>query len=210
MHPDLEQILLTKGEIRHFMGMDSFRYNCCVYLAILAILVDTPEFERRGELNCAIQAFGDRNISVILETAFQITLKIVNALGLSPGILKKSRNNPINLLLDVKNHNKIVNQIGVLDELQSVGNQVSLADRDNVIQALRITRENLVLALKTDKILRENPGFKPQNFSVDLTSLRSLQVSETSSEYAALFNETLQIGINIQEDIEQGLFRSQE
>jgi hypothetical protein len=113
----------------------------------------------------------------------------------------------VNLLRDVKNHNQVIYRIHVLDQLSSVGNKVSLDDRETVIEALKITKKNLIQALKTDKILRDNPGFKPEKFAVDLVSMRSLQVQEKSSEYGQLLNEALQIGVSLQAEIQSHLFK---
>jgi len=206
MSSDLQELLITKGEIRHLTGFDTFRYHCLIYLTILVALINTSPIERYRELNSSIQAFGDRNITSILESIFKITLKIIETLKLNDSIKKIVKGTLVNLLIDVKNHNKIVYKINVLDQLNSVGNKVSLDDRGNILKALTITRENLVRALKTNKILRENPGFETDSFSVDINSLQSLQITEQSSEYASLFNQALQIGISIQEDIDNGLF----
>ncbi|BAQ63164.1 hypothetical protein GM3708_3570 (plasmid) [Geminocystis sp. NIES-3708] len=205
MESDLQELVITKGELRHLTGFDSFRFSLIIYFTILVVLIETSVAERPRELNASIQAFGDRKISTILESIFKIILSIVQSLKLTDFIRKKAKNSLTNLLIDVKNHNKIVYKINVMDQLKSVGNQVDLNDRKNVLKALKITRENLVKALKTNRILRENPGFEADSFSVDITSIQSLQISEQSSEYAALFNQALQIGISIQEDIDNGL-----
>ena len=51
--------------------------------------------------------------------------------------------------------------------------------------------------------MRENPQFKPENFSVDLASLQALQVNERSQEYAAILNEALQVGMNVQQEMKE-------
>lgn len=96
-----------------------------------------------------------------------------------------------NLLEEVYKYNQLVKNIDVIDQLKEVGHSVSLSDRENVIKALRITREELIRALKTEKILRENPGFNPDEFAMNLANLKTLQTSEQASEYGRLFNDTL-------------------
>ena len=54
-------------------------------------------------------------------------------------------------------------------------------DRDKVVKALEVMKEDLTRALKTEKILRDNPQFKPEYFSIDLTTLRALQVTDHRS-----------------------------
>jgi len=54
-------------------------------------------------------------------------------------------------------------------------------NRDKVVKALEVMKEDLTRALKTEKILRDNPQFKPESFSIDLTTLRALQVTDHRS-----------------------------
>ena len=201
MQPDLESVLLSKGELRKLTGLDSLRYNFLIYYVILLSLLDLTEYERKGELNSAIKAFGDREMSWLIEFLINLIVKIIISIGLETKIKNKRKSPLINLFDDVKNHNKLIIQIDVMDQLQSI------EDRNKVIEALIITRDNLVKSLKTEKILRENPGFRPESFSVDLISLRSLQINEQSSEYGQLLNEALQIGISIQDEIEDNLLK---
>lgn len=207
MQPDLESVLLSKGELRKLTGLDSLRYNFLIYSVILLSLLDLTESERKGELNSAIKAFGDREMSWLIEFLINLIVKIIISIGLETKIKNKRKSPLINLFDDVKNHNKLIIQIDVMDQLQSIGNKIQIEDRNKVIEALIITRDNLVKSLKTEKILRENPGFRPESFSVDLISLRSLQINEQSSEYGQLLNEALQIGISIQDEIEDNLLK---
>ena len=68
---------------------------------------------------------------------------------------------------------------------------------------IKITKKDLLLAIQTDKILREKPGFNPESFAVDLTGLQALQVSATASEYSQILDQALQIGVNVQEEMRQ-------
>jgi hypothetical protein len=202
MQADLENIIVPKRELQQLTGLNDFPWQITKYHALLLDLLNIPKTEREGEINAAIQAFGDRNQSWFLEPILKILLTLIEAMGLETS-LKQAKNRSLrNLLIDVKNHNKLIYQIHVLDQLKSIGNAVALDERDKVIEALKITRANLIRSLQTERILRENPGFRPENFSVDVSSLRSLQVSEQSSEYGKFLNEALQIGMSIQDEIE--------
>lgn len=209
MQVELEEVLINKGDLKHWVELDSFRYHLVLAYVILLSLIETPKFERKGELNASIQAFGDRALSPLLEIAFNFLLFIVELLKLQ-GFLKQRGKyiTLVNLLTDVKNHNQVIYRIQVLDELSSVGNKVSLDDRKTVLEALKITKNNLIQALKTDKILRQNPGFKPDRFAVDLASMRSLHIQEQSSEYGKLLNEALQIGVSLQDELEGRVFKA--
>ncbi|WP_051017288.1 hypothetical protein [Dactylococcopsis salina] len=73
---------------------------------------------------------------------------------------------------------------------------MSLNDRATVLEALKITKQNLIQALKTDR------------FAVDLASMRSLHIQEQSSEYGKLLNEALQIGVSLQDELEGKMFKA--
>lgn len=202
MQVALEEVWLNKGDLKRWVELYSFRYHFMVYTAILVSLIETPQKNRDSELKSALNAFGEREISVLLEISFKILLFLIETLKLQEQVTQKARNiTLVNLLRDVKNHNQVIYQIDVLDQLNEVGNQISLDDRATVLEALKITQENIIKALKTERILRQNPGFKPENFAVDLASIRSLNIQEKSSEYGKLLNEALQIGISLQDEI---------
>ena len=105
------------------------------------------------------------------------------------------------LFREVKKHNQIVKDIHVLDQLRDAGNPVGLSDREQVLEALRLTRDHLVRAFRTERILRENPDFKREQFRIDLTAYHALQVSEQASDYGQLLDVALQIGVEVQEEM---------
>ncbi|NEN92533.1 MAG: hypothetical protein F6K48_27995 [Okeania sp. SIO3H1] len=89
---------------------------------------------------------------------------------------------------EVYNYNKIVERfiknVQVIDQLKAVGNPVKVKDRTQVIQAFRKIKSDLERVLKTEKMLRENPDFKPEEFSIDLTFLRAVRFEEEAKTYA--------------------------
>jgi hypothetical protein len=105
----------------------------------------------------------------------------------------------LNLLEDVHQHNKVIQDIKVLDQLKQAGHQIDLVDRQETIQAVKAAKDEILLALRTERILRENPQFNPEHLSVDLTALRSLQIRDRVGEYGKLLNDALQVGINVQQ-----------
>lgn len=105
------------------------------------------------------------------------------------------------LFEEVEKHNKIVKDIHVLDQLRKAGNPVGLSDREQVLEALRLTRDHLVRAFKTECILRKYPDFKREQFRIDLTAYHALQVSEQASDYGQFLDAALQIGVEVQEEM---------
>jgi len=114
-------------------------------------------------------------------------------------IRNKSLKKIIRLIKEVQNHNQIVKNLHTLDQLVEAGNPIKLNDRGTVIDALQITRAGLVRALKTEKILRENPKFMPEYFNIDLTTIESEKTTVRAVEYAELLNDALQVGVSVQQ-----------
>jgi hypothetical protein len=92
---------------------------------------------------------------------------------------------------------------------KSVRRLVKEVDRYNaVIKAVNINDQleeaDLVRALKTERILRENKKFiakNPQLFTTNLTALTALQVSDQASEYGRVLDQALQIAVGVQEEM---------
>ncbi len=111
------------------------------------------------------------------------------------------------LLQEVKNYNNLVAHIHTVDQLAEIGNPVQVQDRDTVLTGLKTMREQLVRALKTERILRDKPEFQSSEFSLDLTSLYALEVEQQATEYHKILHDTLQIGESVQTELQKCLTR---
>ncbi len=109
------------------------------------------------------------------------------------------------LVKEVDRYNAVIKAVDINDKLEEAGNQgVGLSDREKVIQALSVMNADLVRALKTERILRENKKFiakHPQLFTTNLTVLTALQVSDQASEYGRVLDQALQIAVGVQEEM---------
>jgi hypothetical protein len=104
----------------------------------------------------------------------------------------------LRLFVEVDKCNKIVHDIDVFDQLQDAGNPIKLESRESAIAALRMTRNDITRALKTERILREHPDFHPDRFDIDLNAFEAIQISDRAKEYGRIFETTLQIAIDVQ------------
>ncbi|MEG4345386.1 hypothetical protein QUB70_19235 [Microcoleus sp. A003_D6] len=113
----------------------------------------------------------------------------------------------VNLFDDVDRYNGIIKAIEINDKIEDAGNaEVKIGDRSKVIQALQLIRDDLVRALKTERILRENNKFVATNselFANNLTSLNALLLSDRASEKGRLLNEALQLAIGVQAEMKK-------
>jgi hypothetical protein len=112
----------------------------------------------------------------------------------------------VTILLDeVDRYHGLIQTIDINDQLATSGNpQSSINDREKVIAALQLIREDLVRALKTERILRDNKKLLADNqelFTNNLANLQALQVNQEANEYSRILNQSLQIAIEVQAEI---------
>jgi hypothetical protein len=111
------------------------------------------------------------------------------------------------LLNDVERYNSVIKAIDINDQIEDVGNLgVGIQEREKVLEALELTRNDLIRALKTERILRENKHFIITNsnlFTNNLATLASMQVSEEATEHGRILNEALQISLDVQEEMKR-------
>ncbi|MBW4489196.1 MAG: hypothetical protein KME12_15510 [Trichocoleus desertorum ATA4-8-CV12] len=118
---------------------------------------------------------------------------------------------PLAKLLDeVDKYNEVIKAVEIIDKLAAVGHlPANLINRGEVLEALRITRESLVCALMTEKILRQHKSFIARrhelfaNIENNLLTLRTFEVNSQANEYGQLLNEALQIGISVYKEVKK-------
>ena len=138
-------------------------------------------------------------LPVLIYTVIFIVNKLIYILGKL--YTRRKFSNLLELFKEVGKYNKIVQDLYVLDQLDEADNPVQINDRESVIEALKITRNGLVRALKTERILRENPTFSPQHFNLDLTSLQAEKTMVKAIEYAELLDNAVQVGVSVQKEM---------
>jgi len=135
-------------------------------------------------------------------------LAAIAALGQAYWIFR-SRRMPLllNLLEEVDRYNRLIQAIHINDELVEAGNpEAKLPQRDQIIEALKLTRSDLIRALKTERILRQNKDFIEQQrefFGDELAALTALQLREQASEQSQLLDAALQIALQVRSQLSQ-------
>ncbi len=208
MQPDLQGLEITKGEIKHCSGVS------------IDAVFKPPTFRKFvseiGKTSLVILFIWCSGL--ILARIFPeqlLALATIDALAslvLLADDLRKIRfsyknRNLVRMFEDVKRFNYVIKAIDINDQIEAVGNSsVRLQNRERVIQALKIAREDIIRALRTERILRENERFikvNTQLFEANLMALTDLQMSDQASEYGRLLNEALQIVVNVQEEMKK-------
>ena len=122
--------------------------------------------------------------------------------------LKQHQTNSLRILLnDVERYNSVIKAIDINDQIEDAGNLgVSIQEREKVLAALELTMNDLIRALKTERILRENKSFIITNsdlFANNLAALASMQITEEATEHGKLLNEALQISLDVQQEMKK-------
>lgn len=206
MQPDLQGLEMTKGELKHCSGVS---INAVFKPPTLSKFLSEIAKTFLVIILICLSGF------VIAQIFPEHWLKLVVIDGVAAAVLlfddlkkiyfSRKHQNLVRMFEDVKRYNSVIKAIDINDQIEAVGNPgVRLKNREQVLQALNLAREDIVRALKTERILRENENFIKLNselFDNNLTALAALQVSDQASEHGRLLNEALQIVVDVQEEM---------
>ncbi|MCC5638369.1 hypothetical protein LC593_21525 [Nostoc sp. CHAB 5844] len=211
MQPDLLGLEISKGELRRLTGFDPedvFRPSVMkdrekrfgfLMNELLVALALTPIIVGFIYAFAILPIIGS---SIKLGIILLILVPLAVIVGRS---LWRSFTCPkaLTMLLDeVDQYHAVIQAIDIHDQLATSDNSIN--DREQVISALQLIREDLVRALKTERILRDNKKLLANNqelFVNNLANLQALQVSTQAGEYAQLLNQSLQIALDVQAEI---------
>ncbi|MBW4556201.1 MAG: hypothetical protein KME59_09710 [Trichormus sp. ATA11-4-KO1] len=214
MQPDLIGLEISKGELRRLTGFDPddvFRPSIwqdsekrlgLIINEMLVALALTPIVVGFVYALIILPTIGS---SITLGIILLILVPISVIVGRSLWQRLTCPHSLTVLLDEVDKYHTVVTAIDINDQLATSGNpQSSINDREQVIAALQLIREDLVRSLKSERILRDNKKLLANNQELlinNLANLQALQVSNQSSEYAQLLNQSLQIALDVQAEI---------
>lgn len=214
METDLLGLEISKGELRRLTGFDPdevFRPSIMrdkkkrlgfIGNELMVALALTPLIVGFIYAFLILPTIGT---SIPLGLALIIIVPILVLLGRWFWRLKTCPKVVTVLLDEVDRYHAVIQSIHINDQLATSGNKTShIEDREKVISGLQLIREDLVRALKTERILRDNKELLANNNELsinNLSNLQALQVSTEASEYAQLLNQSLQIAMDVQAEI---------
>lgn len=208
MQPDLQGLEISKGEIKHCSGVSvdavfspptlrKFSSEIAktslviIFICLSGLILGHIFPQHLMEL-----VFVDAVASVVLLTDDFRRIHF-----------SRKHRNLVKMFEEIKRYNSVIKAIDINDQIEAVGNpSVGLQDRERVIQAVRLAREDIIRALKTERILRKNANFIRFNFELfdnNLTALTALQVNDQASEHGRMLNEALQIAVDVQEQMKK-------
>ncbi|MEG5171787.1 hypothetical protein [Microcoleus sp. B3-D7] len=173
----------------------------------LTLVVSLPVALLANKHNVGL--FSDAEIFVrVLQITLSLSLAITVAWNAYKWVKAKPLATLAGLLDEVEKYHEVIQALDIIDRLTDAGNlQANLINRGDAIEALKITRESLVCALKTERILRENQKFIGRRYELfaniesNLAALMALDVSDRATEYGRLLNEALEIGMSVHKEV---------
>lgn len=213
MQSDLQGLEITKGELKHLSGVDTdevfrpsvlqnseTRFSFLLQEILLALAL-TPILV--GFIYTFILL---PTLSYSIPLLILLLIFVPICVGLGRWSWRRNKLTALGGLLDdVDRYNAVIQAINIYDQIEStISTKINLTDREKLVEALKITRDDLVHALRAERIMRENQKIiaaNPEFFSTNLQALQALQVTNQASEYGRLLNEALQIGVSVQEEM---------
>ena len=212
---DLSGIALSDGFAADFYRSAALRDGKKLFSLLLnellifclTLVVSLPVALLANQHN--VGSFSDAEIFV---RVLQITLALSLAITVAWNVYKWVKAKPLatlaGLLDEVEKYHEVIQALDIIDRLTAAGNlQANLISREDAIEALQITRESLVCALKTERILRENQKFIGRRYELfaniesNLAALMAVDVSDRATEYGRLLNEALEIGMSVHKEV---------
>ncbi|KAB8331716.1 magnesium transporter [Scytonema tolypothrichoides VB-61278] len=214
MQPDLLSLEITKGELRRLIGLNPDD-------VLRPSIMKDREKRFRFLINEIVVALLLTLIIVGFIYAFLILPTIGSSMILGIVLLTSTPiaivvgrwfwrrftyPRTLRVLLDeVDKYHTLLMAIDIHDQqITSENTESRIADREKVVAAMQLIREDFVRALKTERILRDNKKLFTNNQESlvnNLTNLQALQASSQASEYAQLLNQSLQIAMSVQTEI---------
>lgn len=214
MQPDLQGLEISPGELRHFTGVNpsevlrptdlkksKSRFNYLLNEALISLAL-TPIIVGLLHVFVILPAVGISIAATVASIVF-VPGCVITSRWL--WLKYKSPKTLCTLLDEVDKYNSVIQAIHLSDQLEAIGTtKMSLGDRSKLVEALKLTKEDLVRALQSEKVLRENRSLiagNPELVATNLTTVQALQVSDRASEYGHLLNEALQIAVDVQAEM---------
>jgi len=206
MQTDLQGLEITRGELKHCSGVSIDAVFIPPTLPkFLSEIIKSFLIIALVSLNglILIRSFPEQLVLLFIVHVTAIVSLLVN--DLQKIYFSQKNRNLAKIFDDVTRYNSLIKAIDINDQIEAAGNpDVSLKNRAQVIEVLHLVREDIIRALKTERIFRENKNFiqlNSQLFESNLMTLTALQVNDQASEHGQLLNEALQIVVNVQDEM---------
>lgn len=115
------------------------------------------------------------------------------------------------LLSEIEKYNRVVHSVTFVDRLNSLQSSESQSDdkRLETFNLLQTIRHSLMTALQVERLMREQTQWIASRYELlatlesDLDILMEFTAKQDEKDSSQLFNEALQIGLNVHKEIKQ-------
>ncbi len=228
MQPDLEQLKISETTLEELSGIalsdgfagDFYRpaalrdskklfaflfHELLIFCVTLVVSLPVALLATRNQLDLVSDA-------ALFVRVLQITLGLSVAMAAGWNVYQWIKAKPLavlaGLLEEVEKYHEVIKALDIIDRLTAAGNlPANSINREDAIAALKITRESLVCAVRTERILRENKEFIGRRYELfanienNLAALMAMDVSDRATEYGRLLNEALEIGMSVHKEV---------
>ena len=123
------------------------------------------------------------------------------------GYLKNPRFQTLrDLLSEIDRYNQVVADLtanlSALEQLREAGTPVKVQNKTELLAAVKSMRQDLVRALKIERIFRQNPQINPERIDINFTPIKALQLNDRAIDYTLEVNTLLDIGLKVQNEID--------
>ena len=107
---------------------------------------------------------------------------------------------------EVDNYNKIIRSIDVKDQISNILEKETESGREEILQSMEKIHDNLIKAIKIDKIIRENEdviSIERESLELTFAELKYTEMKDQASKYSDLVDEILDLGKTLNSEFEE-------
>jgi len=205
---DLEELEITPGELKHWSGINkNFLYRPATAKKIIGEGLKTFTIAGLLLISYGIWSLIFPELSLILIIIYLIIIILLILEDIVKIWLTLTRPECVKIFNQIDRYNTIVKALNIYEQLEATEHpQAILENRDTIIQALKLIRNELIKGLKIERILKKHKKFiqqNPQFFDSNFTDLTVLQTEKPTTEEGILLYQAFEIASEIHTHLKQ-------
>ncbi|WP_204105999.1 MULTISPECIES: hypothetical protein [Spirulina sp. CCY15215] len=161
-----------------------------------------------------LQASGTRDRHLVFPL-FTISFSLIGLILLAFNLYcwqkAKQLKSLTHLLSEIEKYNRVVHSVTFVDRLNSLKSSDSQPEQNRLetFELLQTIRHSLITALNVEQLMREQTQWIPSRYELlatlesDLDILMAFTARHDENDNSQLFNEALQIGLNVHKEIKK-------
>lgn len=140
-----------------------------------------------------------------IAVAVFIVCNLILALSLRSQIKSNSKNRRFStlraLIDDINSYNQAARTLNDQIKITNLSEQSNRINQQRKIQVFQKVKQQLITALKTERIIRENPNFDPDAVASNIVPVSAISLNQTASSYSQELADAIAIGIKVEKEI---------